>query len=467
MTPLGQTRVTTKSHDSAGGITPSGSKHPSKDKTGIKTTAVSTTATSKSFTCTDTDAAVVTLPTVADSIETPDVEAETLAGAKYAFTDSGPRPTPDDVFKASSVSGSKTLHAGDDLAAPTSATHQSTSPHTEAAASIVEASKRTSDVNSSAIDGTPSVFSTSSTVATASPEATVDTPTPPSPIAEPGHLVDPSVVSSNVATGVIPQADTTGDPPKDTTDTPKPPSPNVELRQPVDPNIEFTSVSLKSLPTDNYDEMLEGCPEDPHTSDLPIYSVKDELSSKALRHAFNVGTIEGIIPYGMEAYDPKLHGEDTNLYRSAYALGYQHQDYSEPTTPKHFMDTLQVGYISKCHKAMGGPVMYLKVICAGFRPGLDGSPKVFLKQHAKGKLPPGSGRSSPITPQEFRAQMVVEVCPLPVNAGAKRDSLGTVTCHFVAPSGPELDAEAMGLTVDLTGAPDLDCLLYTSDAADE
>ena len=158
----------------------------------------------------------------------------------------------------------------------------------------------------------------------------------------------------------------------------------------------------------------------------------------------------------MEAYDPKLHGEDMDLYRSAYALGYRHQDYLEPTTPKHFMDALQVGYISKRHKAMGGPVMYLKAICAGFHPDLDGSPKVFLKQHAKGNLPPGSRWSSPITPQEFREQMVVDVCPLPVNAGAKLDSLGMVTHHFVAPSGPEFDAEAMGLTVDLTGAPDSD-----------
>jgi len=205
-------------------------------------------------------------------------------------------------------------------------------------------------------------------------------------------------------------------------------------------DIESTSVSFKSPPTDNYDEMLEGCPEDPHTSNQPICtaSVKDELSSEALRHAFNVGTIKGIVPYGMKAYDPKLHGEDRDLCRSAYALGYWHQDYSEPTTPKHFMDALQVGYIFERHNAMGGPVMYLKAMCAGFHPGLDGSPKVFLKQHAKGKLPPGSGRSSPVTPQEFHEQMVVEVCPLPVNAGAKRDSSGTVTHHFVAPSGPEL-----------------------------
>jgi len=81
---------------------------------------------------------------------------------------------------------------------------------------------------------------------------------------------------------------------------------------------------------------------------------------------------------------------------------------------------------------------------------------VFLKQHAKGKLPPGSGRSSPITPQEYREQMVMEVIPLPVNTGAKRDSSGTVTRHSVAPSGPEFDATGMGLTVDLTGAPDSD-----------
>ena len=154
----------------------------------------------------------------------------------------------------------------------------------------------------------------------------------------------------------------------------------------------------------------EGRPEDPHTSDRPIYSVEEVLSGEALRHAFNVGIIEGIVPYGMEAYDPKLHGEDMDLYRSAHALGYRHEDYSEPTTPKHFMDALEVGYISARHKTMGGPVMYLKAICAGFRPGLDGSPKVFLKQHAKGKLPPGSGRSSPITPQEFREQMVADVC---------------------------------------------------------
>ena len=86
--------------------------------------------------------------------------------------------------------------------------------------------------------------------------------------------------------------------------------------------------------------------------------MEEVLSGEALRHAFNVGTIKGIVPYGMEAYDPKLHGEDMDLYRSAYALGHWHQDYLEPTTPKHFMDALQVGYISERHQAMGGPVMF-------------------------------------------------------------------------------------------------------------
>jgi len=231
-------------------------------------------------------------------------------------------------------------------------------------------------------------------------------------------------------------------------------------------DIESTSVSFKSLSTDKHDVLLGGSPEDPHTSDLPIYSVEDKLSGEALQHAFNVGTIEGIVPHGVKAYDPKLHGEDMDLYRSAYALGYRHQDYSEPTTPKHFMDALQVGYVSERHKAMGGLVMYLKAICAGFCPGLDGSPKVFLKQHAKGKLPAGSGWSSPITPQEFREQMVVEVCPLPVNAGAKQNSSGAVTRHFVAPSGPEFDAEAMGLTVDLTGTLDSDDDMDAMEAAE-
>jgi len=210
----------------------------------------------------------------------------------------------------------------------------------------------------------------------------------------------------------------------------------------------------------------EGRPEDPHTSDWPIHSVEDELSAEALRHAFIVGTAEGIVPCGMEACDPKLHGDDMDLCRSAQALGHRHEDCSEPTTPKHFMDALKAGCISARHQKLGGPVMHLKAICAGFRPGLDGSPKVFLKQHAKGKLPPGSGRSSPITPQEFREQMVVDVCPLPVNAGAKRNSSGTATRHFVAPSGPEFDAAAMGVTVDLTGAPDSDDDMDSVEAAE-
>jgi len=104
-------------------------------------------------------------------------------------------------------------------------------------------------------------------------------------------------------------------------------------------------------------------PEDPHTSDQPIYSVNDELSGEALRHAFNVGTIEEKVPYGMDEYDPKIHGDDMDVYRSAQALGYRYQDYPEPTTPKHFMDALQVGYISECHKAMGGDFFQLGREC--------------------------------------------------------------------------------------------------------
>ena len=46
----------------------------------------------------------------------------------------------------------------------------------------------------------------------------------------------------------------------------------------------------------------EGRPEDPHTSDRPIHSVEDELSGEALRHAFNVGAVEGIVPCGVEAH---------------------------------------------------------------------------------------------------------------------------------------------------------------------
>jgi len=62
--------------------------------------------------------------------------------------------------------------------------------------------------------------------------------------------------------------------------------------------------------------------------------------------------------------------------------------------------------------------------------------------------------------------MVVEVTPLPVNAGAKRDSSGIVTRHSVAPSGPEFDAAAMGLIVDLTGAPDSDDDMDSLEAAE-
>jgi len=40
-----------------------------------------------------------------------------------------------------------------------------------------------------------------------------------------------------------------------------------------------------------------------------------------------------------------------------------------------------------------------------------------------------------------------------------------VTRHFVAPSGPEFDAEAMDLTVDLTGAPDSDDDMDSMEAA--
>jgi len=94
LTPLGKTcdAATTKSHDPAGGFTPSSGKHPvnnsslpSKDKPGTKTTTVSTTAR------TETDAAV------ADFIETPDVEAHTLA-------DVTPTPTIDSGFKTPSAS---------------------------------------------------------------------------------------------------------------------------------------------------------------------------------------------------------------------------------------------------------------------------------------------------------------------------------------------------------------------------
>jgi len=53
-----------------------------------------------------------------------------------------------------------------------------------------------------------------------------------------------------------------------------------------------------------------------------------------------------------------------------------------------------------------------------------------------------------------------------VNAGAKRDSSGTVTRHSVAPSGPEFDAAAMDLTVDLTGAPDSDEDMDSLEAAE-
>jgi len=53
-----------------------------------------------------------------------------------------------------------------------------------------------------------------------------------------------------------------------------------------------------------------------------------------------------------------------------------------------------------------------------------------------------------------------------VNAGAKRDSSGTVTRHFVAPSGPEFDAAAMGLSVDLPGAPDSDDDMDSLEAAE-
>jgi len=41
-----------------------------------------------------------------------------------------------------------------------------------------------------------------------------------------------------------------------------------------------------------------------------------------------------------------------------------------------------------------------------------------------------------------------------------------VTRHFVAPSGPEFDAEAMGLTMDLTGTPDLDDDMDSIEAAE-
>jgi len=64
----------------------------------------------------------------------------------------------------------------------------------------------------------------------------------------------------------------------------------------------------------------EGRPKDPHTSDRPIYSVEEALSGEALRHAFNVRTIEGIVPYGMEAYDPNIHGDDMDVYRSAQGI---------------------------------------------------------------------------------------------------------------------------------------------------
>jgi len=153
-------------------------------------------------------------------------------------------------------------------------------------------------------------------------------------------------------------------------------------------DIESTSVSSKSPPTENSDATLHG-PEDPHTSNQPICSVNDELSGEALRHAFNVGTIKGKVPYGMDEYDPKIHGDDMDLYRSASALGYCYQDYPEPTTPKHFMDALQVGYISARHKAMGGPVMYLKAICASFCPRLprcssNSMPKANFAQVAGG-----------------------------------------------------------------------------------
>jgi len=62
--------------------------------------------------------------------------------------------------------------------------------------------------------------------------------------------------------------------------------------------------------------------------------------------------------------------------------------------------------------------------------------------------------------------MVVDVAQRPVNAGSKRDSSGTVTRHFVAPSGPEFDVAAMGIAVDLTDAPDSDDDMDSLEAAE-
>ena len=113
--------------------------------------------------------------------------------------------------------------------------------------------------------------------------------------------------------------------------------------------------------------------------DEPMYHSSQPLEGEQLRHAVEVGTIDGVVPEFMEDYNKSVHGKyDIDAYREAVSKGYSNYTFSYRYCPKVFLKALELGFDNNHHWS-AGPDVYLRAVALGFDPEKHECPRQFLQ----------------------------------------------------------------------------------------
>lgn len=107
----------------------------------------------------------------------------------------------------------------------------------------------------------------------------------------------------------------------------------------------------------------------------PLYHSKQKLMGEQLRHAVEVGTIDGVVPEGMESYNESIHGHyDMDAFRKASLKGYNNYYFAHEHCPKIYLEALAHGFDNHGDWFSGGPENYLKAVRLGYDPKKNATP---------------------------------------------------------------------------------------------
>jgi len=114
-----------------------------------------------------------------------------------------------------------------------------------------------------------------------------------------------------------------------------------------------------------------------------MYHSSQPLQGEQLRHAVEIGTVDGVVPEFMEDYNKSVHGKyDIDAYREAVSKGYSNYTFFYRYCPKVFLKALELGFDNNHHWSSGGPDVYLRAVALGFDPEKHKCPSAFLKSTA-------------------------------------------------------------------------------------